>query len=63
MLKREASTKLKPFQYQERILYHRFSLMTVGLIQVYCNKHLLYCERNLFRSWRGIVYYQLAMGI
>lgn len=35
MLKRVASNKLKPNYYQEGILYHRFSLMTVGLIQVY----------------------------
>lgn len=35
MWKREASNKPKSFQYQAGDLYHRFSLMTVGLIQVY----------------------------
>lgn len=35
MLKRKVSIKSKDFRYQEGVLYHRFSLMAVGLIQVY----------------------------
>lgn len=35
MLKRVASNKPKTLRYQEGMLYHRFSLMSVGLVHVY----------------------------